>query len=323
MGMLGLSVFTLASLAMMLTESIQGLLALRFIQAFGGGITFVIVPAIVRDRFERQEAAKVMTTVMFIFMAAPLVAPIVGSVLLALWGWRSIFGFMALYAAALVFLAKAYLPQSRDKSVALPAFSINKTLKDYGTIFRQKEARPYFVTSVCTSAIFISYLTQAAFLLSEYLGVTAAEFPMVFACFVVCLMLANRTNAFLLRRHDSRRIFGWGVRVTMISTSLLLMAALFASHGSLWVIVGVLIVISSLGLINGNAQTNFLHFFEHQSGTASSVMKATETTFGALSGALVSALYNGTAIPLAGVMFSASLIAFLYVRKSVIPASDI
>ena len=146
---------------------------------------------------------------------------------------------------------------------------------------------------------------------------------MVFACFVVCLMLANRTNAFLLRRHDSRRIFGWGVRVTMISTSLLLMAALFASHGSLWVIVGVLIVISSLGLINGNAQTNFLHFFEHQSGTASSVMKATETTFGALSGALVSALYNGTAIPLAGVMFSASLIAFLYVRKSVIPASDI
>ena len=323
MGMLGLSVFTLASLAMMLTESIQGLLALRFIQAFGGGITFVIVPAIVRDRFERQEAAKVMTTVMFIFMAAPLVAPIVGSVLLALWGWRSIFGFMALYAAALVFLAKAYLPQSRDKSVALPAFSINKTLKDYGTIFRQKEARPYFVTSVCTSAIFISYLTQAAFLLSEYLGVTAAEFPMVFACFVVCLMLANRTNAFLLRRHDSRRIFGWGVRVTMISTSLLLMAALFASHGSLWVIVGVLIVISSLGLINGNAQTNFLHFFEHQSGTASSVMKATETTIGALSGALVSALYNGTAIPLAGVMFSASLIAFLYVRKSVIPASDI
>ena len=100
----------------------------------------------------------------------------------------------------------------------------------------------------------------------------------------------------------------------MASTSLLLTAAIFSDHGSLWVIAGVLIVLSSLGLINANAQTNFLHFFEHQSGAASSLMKATEVTAGALCGALISVLYNSTAIPLAGVMFCASLIAFVYVH---------
>ncbi len=317
MGVLGLAVFTLASLVMVVIESYEGLLALRFVQAIGGGVTTVVVPAIVRDRFERQEAARVMTTVAFIMMAAPLLAPVVGSVLLALWGWRSIFGFLALYAAALVLLAKVFLPESRDKSIALPAFSIRAAIQNYRLVFCQKQARPYFVASVCSSAIFLSYLTQAAYLLNEYLGVSAVVFPMIFSGFVVCLMLANRTNAYLLRRHDSRLIFTWGIRLTMVATSLLLVAALFADHGSLWVMAGVLLVISSLGLINSNAQTNFLHFFEQQSGTASSVMKATDMTAGALSGALISALYNGTPVPLAGVMFSASVIAFVYVQKTV------
>ncbi len=316
MGVLGLAMFTLASVVMTLSDSFEGLLALRFVQAFGGGITTVIVPAIVRDRFERQQAAKVMTTVAFIMMAAPLLAPVVGSVLLAFWGWRSIFGFLAFYAAVLVLLAKVFLPESRDKSIALPAFSVTKVLKDYRFIFCQQQARPYFVASVCSSAIFLSYLTQAAFLLNEYLGVSAVVFPMIFSAFVVCLMLANRANAYLLRRYDSKLVFGWGVRLTMVSTSLLLIAALFTDSPSLWVMACVLLVISSLGLISGNAQTNFLHFFERQSGTASSVMKATEMTVGALSGALISALYNGTPIPLAGVMFCASFVAFIYVWKS-------
>ncbi len=316
MGVLGLVVFTLASLVMTLTESYEGLLALRFVQAVGGGVTTVIVPAIVRDRFERQEAAKVMTTVAFIMMAAPLTAPIVGSVLLAFWGWRSIFSFLALYAFVLVLLAKAFLPESRDKSITLPAFSINKALTNYRIIFFQLEARPYFIASVCSSAIFLSYLTQAAFLLNEYSGVSALQFPLIFSGFVVCLMLANRGNAFLLRRFDSRLIFLWGVRLTLVNTSLLLMTSFLADDASRWVMVCVLLVISSLGFISSNAQTNFLHFFKEQSGTASSVLKATEMTAGAMSGALISALYDGTPLPLAGVMFCASFFAFAYVWKS-------
>ena len=316
MGVLGLIIFTLTSLAMTLSESYEGLLALRFVQAFGGGVTTVVVPAIVRDRFARQEAAKVMTTIAFIMMAAPLMAPVVGSVILALWGWRSIFGFLAIYAAALAFLAKAYLPESRDKSKPQPAFSLRTTWENYRFILRHTQARPFFIAACCSSAIFLSYLTQAAFLLNEYMGVSALQFPMVFSGFVVCLMLANRGNAYLLRHWDTQLIFIWGIRLTMICTSLLLIVSLFAEHGSIWVMACVLLVISSLGFINSNAQSNFLHYFGKQSGTASSVMKATEMTVGALSGALISALYNGTPIPLAGVMFCASTIAFLYVWRS-------
>lgn len=316
MGVLGLAVFMLTSMALTLTKSYESLLALRFIQAFGGGITTVIVPAIVRDRFERQEAAKVMTTIAFIMMAAPLMAPVVGSLLLALSGWRSIFGFLALYAAALVFLAKTFLPESRDRSIALPAFSINRFLDNYRFIFCHKQARPYFIVSVCSSAIFLSYLTQAAFLLNEYLGVSAIQFPMVFSGFVVCLMIANRGNAYLLNHRDSKSILLWGVCLTMSTTCLLLITSIFAKDSSLWVMICVLLVICSLALISSNAQTNFLHFFKHQSGTASSLMKATEMTAGATSGALISALYNGTPVPLAGVMFFCSLVSTFFIFRS-------
>ncbi|MGB0865326.1 MAG: multidrug effflux MFS transporter [Granulosicoccaceae bacterium] len=316
MGVLGLALFFLTSIAMSASESYQGLLILRFVQAVGGGITTVVVPAIVRDRFERQEAAKVMTTIAFIMMAAPLSAPVIGSLILSFWGWRAIFVFLAVYAAALLILAKAYLPQSRDPAKPLPPFSWQGTLQNYRSVFTHAQARPYFIASICSSAIFLSYLTQAAYLLNEYLGLSAVQFPMVFSGFVVCLMIANRSNAYLLRHWDSRQVFVWGIRLTALFTSALLLASVVAPPASVWVAAGVLLVISSLGLISSNSQSNYLHFFASLSGTASSLLKALEMTIGAMAGALISALYNGTPIPLAAVMFGASSLAFIVVWRA-------
>lgn len=322
MAVFGLALFTASSIAMALSDSYHSLLVLRFVQAFGGGMTTVVVPAIVRDRFERQEAAKVMTTIAFIMMAAPLSAPVVGAVILNLWGWRAIFVFLALYATALIALARLYLPQSRDPAQPPPPFSLRDTLRNYRHILCHAQARPYLLACICSSAVFLSYLTQAAYLFNEYLGLNSAQFPIAFSIFVVSLMIANRGNAYLLRRRDSRTVFVWGVRLTLACTAGLLLAALLSPPGSYLVPLGVLLSISSLALINSNAQSNFLHYFADMSGAASSLQRASEMVTGALAGALVSALYTGSPAPLAAVMFGASALAFVTVQRAAIVAED-
>ena len=315
MGSLGLFIFMLVSLAITQAESYQSLLVLRFFQALSGGVTTVVVPAVVRDRYPRQEAAKVMSTIAFIMLAAPLLAPVVGTGIFTLWGWHAIFLFLAAYAAVLVTCAHLYLPESRDKSLTPPAFSLREILRNYRHVLAHTQARPYFIAIVMCNAIFLSYITQVPFLLNEYMGLSTVQFPMVFAGFVMCLMLANRCNAYLLNRYSAQLVFLWGIRLTIASTVVLLLAALFGGASSLWVMAGVLLVISSLGLVNSNAQANYLHYFGEHSGTATSVMRASQLTAGGLSGALVSALYNGTPVPLATVMFAAAGIALFATRK--------
>ncbi|ASJ73839.1 multidrug effflux MFS transporter [Granulosicoccus antarcticus] len=313
---IGLLCFMVASLAITMCESFESLLLLRFLQAASGGVTTVVVPAIVRDRFPRQQAAQVMSTIAFIMMAAPLVAPIVGSAILATWGWRPIFLFLAVYGLALYLLTRAFMPESRPNGEPPSAFSLKKTLSVYRFVLSHRQARPFLLIIVCSNAIFFSYLTQAAYLLYEYMGVTELQFPMVFSGFVVCLMIANRCNAFLLRTHDSLQILRWGLMAALIVASALLVAALFTGPGSLWVMGFVLLLISSLGFVNSNSQVNFLHFFGENSGTAASAMRASQMLVGASAGALVSALYNGTPVPLACVMLFMAGCAFVSMRKA-------
>lgn len=313
--MVGLLSFMVTSLAITFCDSFETLLVLRFLQAAGGGVTTVVVPAIVRDRFAREEAARVMSTIAFIMMAAPLIAPIVGSGITAAWGWRPIFVFLALYALALCALTAAFMPQSRPEGNASSTFSLERTLSAYRQVLANRQARPFLIIIICGDAIFLSYLTQAAYLLDEYLGVTKVQFPLVFAGFVVCLMIANRCNAYLLRSRDSLQILHWGLYLVLVAATALLISALSSGQGSLWVMGGVLLVISSLGFVNSNSQANFLHYFGTHSGTATSVMRASQLMIGASAGALVSAFYNGTPVPLATVMFTTAFLAFLSMRK--------
>jgi len=87
----GLVLFALSSAALMLTTSLEALLALRFLQAIGGGLATVNSSAIVRDRFQGADVAKTLSLVSMIMMLAPLVAPMLGALTLSFAGWRTIF----------------------------------------------------------------------------------------------------------------------------------------------------------------------------------------------------------------------------------------
>ena len=92
-GLVGLALFIIATIAIMYSASALEIQILRGLQAIGGGFATVICNAMVRDAFEPAEAAKRFPMVMLVMLVAPLVAPVLGSFLMDL-GWQAIFVFM-------------------------------------------------------------------------------------------------------------------------------------------------------------------------------------------------------------------------------------
>src|SRR5690606_3765233 len=97
---LGLGVFAAASIGCALAGSVAALSALRFLQALGGCAQMVIARAIVRDRFDERDAVRVFSALILVMGVAPILAPLLGGWFVVYLGWRSIFWFLAAFAAA-------------------------------------------------------------------------------------------------------------------------------------------------------------------------------------------------------------------------------
>lgn len=93
--LLGLGVYTIASTGCAFAQSLEFLIAARFIQALGACAGIVVTRAVVRDRFEAKEAARVFSTLMLVMGAAPILAPLIGGAVSQFAGWRALFGLLA------------------------------------------------------------------------------------------------------------------------------------------------------------------------------------------------------------------------------------
>lgn len=99
----GLALYLLASVGCMAASSVEQLIAWRFFQALGGAAASVLARAIVRDLYPLNQAARALSLMHLVTMIATLAAPLAGSALLSLSGWRSIFGALLLFSVLCLF----------------------------------------------------------------------------------------------------------------------------------------------------------------------------------------------------------------------------
>ena len=121
----GVILFVLAGAACALARSIEGLVAWRFVQSIGGCAGIVIARAVVRDRFDERESARVFSLLMLVMGLAPILAPLIGGQILVLFGWRAIFwtlaGFGLACLTAVVLVLGESLPSERRTAGGLHA----------------------------------------------------------------------------------------------------------------------------------------------------------------------------------------------------------
>lgn len=308
-GLFGLSLYGLSSLAIVFTQSVEMLLLLRFTQALGGGSTTVIVAAVVRDSLDGKSAARMMALIGLIMTSAPLVAPAVGAGLLLVSGWRAIFVLLALYASLMFVLLKWRVTETRPRAAAVSARQMFAAmLHNYGVVFRHRRALGYVFGLGFASATMFVFLSSTAFAYMEYFGVSEQLFPVLFGANILTMMAMNRLGVLGLRWLEPEILCRIGVVILLLAMLGLASYVALGDPTLAGVVALIMAGVGMMGLIYPQGIASYLHFFPQQAGAASALLGILQFTLGAVCGVLVNVLHDGSLQPMAtGMAITASI----------------
>lgn len=286
----GLILYSVASLLIWQSEQLESVLAFRALQAFGAGWTLVSVPALVRDRVQGVEAARLFSLIGLIMVVAPGIAPTVGGLLLSLGGWSFIFLFLALYALLVIPLLKmvAFKDTGKAAPSAPPGPKVS-IFKRYAQVLATRQALPFLFWQAASFSVLMIFVTHASFVYQTHFGANEHTFGLLFGANVIVMLLANLTNRSLLERFGSRRILRGATCIQAGAIVVLLLASVF--DAKLYVFLPAMMVsIGMVGAIAPNIQASFIEYFGINSGTAAALLGASQFGIAGIVSALSSRL---------------------------------
>jgi len=297
----GVALYTVASACCALAPSLETLIVARFFQALGGCAGQVIARAVVRDRFDHRQSARILSQLMLVMGIAPIVAPIVGGALLTLGGWRVIFWILTGFGALIGVWMFFALGESRSMATAAQARG-EHPLRAYWALLRQRTLVGYGLAGALNSAALFAYITASPSLLILTYHIPAAHFGWVFGVNAIGLIGMSQVNAHLLHRHTPETIL-MRSRLASIAFAAVLALDAFTGWGGMWgVLVPLFFVMASFGLVGANTQAAGLNVDPLRAGSISALLGGVSFGAGALVAGLTGALQDGTARPMAAVI---------------------
>lgn len=302
----GIMVFIAASVMVALAQDTMTFMVGRVLQGLGGAAGLVIPRAIVADLYQPREAAKVFSMLMQVMMVAPIAAPPVGGLLLASFGWRSIFWVLAIIGvlaviATLRTVPEPLAPQMRRKS------GVRTALAAYGRILRQGRFSAFALSGSFTMAGMFVYIGASAFIFIDYFGLTPTLYSFVFAGIALGEILFGFVNIRLLGRWSERQILPVGLAIHAGFVALLV-AALVAGFDNVTVVsILLFLALVSLSLIFGNVTALVMGSVPGDSGSVSSLFGVLQYVFAGAVGGVLGLIHDGTLIPPAAVMLACAI----------------
>jgi DHA1 family bicyclomycin/chloramphenicol resistance-like MFS transporter len=315
----GITLFCLGTLGIIFSPTMEWVWACRLVEAFGGGLAVVNSAAVIRDLSKGQESARHLSNMAIIMMLAPLLAPLIGMLLLHLSGWRLIFDFLLVYGLVIGSTLFFKLPETRLIVSDRPS-----AFRRYRMVLGNRCAVGFIFSQCFALGGMFAFITGSPAVYMSYFGVSETVYPFLFGINVIAMMFFNRLNLRLLHRHRPQQILSVGQAGQLLTASLLLLYISLSQVPSLYIVMPLIIVfIGIMGLIVSNATSSTVEYFPTNSATATALLGASGFATGAVSGSLVGILGDGTAWPMAMVMFGCALLAPLLRYLMQYGASDI
>jgi DHA1 family bicyclomycin/chloramphenicol resistance-like MFS transporter len=294
----GIALFVLASALCAAATSMEMLLLGRVLQALGACGGIVISRAIVRDRFDHNHSAQVLSQLMLVMGLAPILAPLLGGWVLQVAGWRAIFWVLVVFGVAVGIAAFFLLPESRSDATAERARAENP-VSAYFRLLGQRRMIGYMLGGSLNSACLFTYIAASPGLLMGTYGVPVSHFGWYFGVNAAGLIGASQLNRILLRRHTSDQVLAVLGVIAVIAAIALAIAA-FTGLGGMWgVLVPLFFALASYGIMTGNTSAGALSVDPHRAGSASAIMGAASFGAGAAVSAITALFHDNSARPLA------------------------
>ncbi len=301
----GLALYVVASIGAAFSPSLGVLLLLRFVAGLGAAGPNVVARGVVRDAYEGQAMAKVMSYVMAVFILVPVLAPTLGALVLRFGEWQLIFWFFAAFGVG-VGLWTRRLPETLPPDMRIP-LNLRYLIEATGVVLRSRLTMGLTFAAAALFGFFTSYLASSQLIIDDVFGLDA-WFPIIFGGSAAVLGVGMLVNARLLdvvplRLLLKRTFIGYGAAVLLLAT----IAWTTGGTPPFWLfLVGLIPILFCHALLIPNLNAAAMVPMGQVAGTAAAVMGTVTILGGATMGAVIDIAYNGTIIPLA----TASLIGF-------------
>lgn len=306
----GLGLYTLASLACAAAQTSFAFCAFRALAAFGAAASIVVPRAMVRDVADGKEAGGLMSDVLLLMSVAPVVAPVLGSLLLHVAGWRVIFIAAALYGIVCLYLLERYLPETLEPA-RRTGLGVFKVIHSYGKALREPHFVVYSAIGAFGMAALFAYLAGAPAVFMTQDGISPSAFAVLLAVLGVLMIGFFRVNGWLVRRRGISFALSVGIGGWLLS-GLALCALVWTRTSTAWAVFAALVIfVFGYSFIPSNAQVGALSRHAEHAATATSLMSTLQYGAGALASALTGTLANGTARPMAELILACALGAAL------------
>jgi len=288
--MVALGIYALASLGCAFAADIQQLIVLRIGQGLSASAGMVIGRAMIRDVYQGNEARRVMARVTLLFSIAPAIAPILGGFLHDLFGWHSVFLFLALFAALLLLM----LWQGTDETLDLDKrHSVHPMAiaRAYGMALGNRHYLALVFSFAMMFSGFFIYVAGAPSVIYDFLGLGVNDFWVLFVPVVAAIMLGSQLAGWLAGRLSLERTVWLGLALLLLASFLNAGQSLLLTPSTLHVIAPLALYVLGMAVSMPNINLMALDCFPRNRGMASAMQSFVQMGFTALVvGALVPVL---------------------------------
>ncbi|MBA2770624.1 MAG: multidrug effflux MFS transporter, partial [Sphingomonas sp.] len=292
---IGVALYTLFAVLCGLAGSFALLIAARALQGASAAVTRVLIVTVVRDLFEGEEMARIMSLVFMVFMIVPVLAPLVGQGILLIAPWRWIFLVLAAYGLTLLVWSLLRLPETLRPEYRR-SLHWRSLLEAAGTVVREPQSRGYTLALTASFGVLVAYIASIQQIVFEAFGAPGA-IGLVFAAIAAPMALASWTNSRIVSRFGVRRV-GHSAALALALISLAHAAIAWAApEGLLLFIVLQALTMICFALTSANLSTLAMEHMAPIAGIASSVQGTVGTVGAALVGFLIGQAFDGTIQP--------------------------
>jgi DHA1 family bicyclomycin/chloramphenicol resistance-like MFS transporter len=306
--------YALLSALVTLVHNFSLLLIVRGLTGLIASGLMVVPMAIIRDRYDGDRMARLMSLVSAVFITVPVIAPTLGQAVLLVAGWRAIFLGLAglgLLAALWVYLRLPETLHGEDRQhIDLP--TIGRNMKK---ALIRRESIGYVLGSAMLFGAVFGYVNSAQQLIGEHFK-AGTWFPIIFGGTAATLAVSNIINSRIVERFGARRVSHTGVIVFIVVSALQMWAAIYRDGSLAWFVPLMSINLCLLGFLGANFTSIAMQPFATIAGAASSVQSFFRMFGAALVGLAIGQAYDGTARPFAFALLIGSVLALVFVLFS-------
>lgn len=304
----GLGLFAVTSIGCALATDIDTLIGLRLLQGLGAAAGMVIPRAIVRDLHTGTDAARLMSLLMLVFSVSPILAPLTGSLVIAVTSWRGVFWAVTIAALAGLVLMACVLQETRPAEERLES-SLGSALRGYALLLRDRHFMGLTLIGSFALGGFFIYLANSPFVLIGHYGLTPTQYSLAFALNAVSFIGSSQFTGSLGERYGLVAVVK--VAASASAAVMLVLIGYFVTGGDrLGVLIGLYLVASAfMGLVIPTTSVLALEQHGTIAGTASALLGTVQMLTGALLMSVVGLFTDGSPMPMVVGMAGGAFIA--------------